>query len=558
MIHRLWVLALVLTGFSGCGGAGNEAQDDRSVFRYNMAEGQTSLDPAFANNQANVWATTQLFNGLIDLNSRLEPSPSIAEAWSVSDDGTVYTFDIRPGIHFHDSPVFPEGKGREVTAEDVVYSLKRIVDPATASSGAWVFATKAKRAEDGSLAEDWVTAVSTYRVQITLNQPYSSFLFRLAMPYGFVVPREAVEEYGKDFRRNPVGTGPFHFKSWEEGNRLIMLKNPHYFRRDQYGKPLPYLDAVQVSFIAEKNSELLSFQEGNLDFISFSGQPNLVDKILQKDGSIRLNFVGKYLVDKEQYMNTEYLGFVMDPAAYEDANHPILNKQFRQAMNYAINRREMLAYLLSNLGRPGNQGFVPRALPSFHPEEVVGYSYDPDKAAELLAEAGYPGGEGLPEITLYSGTQSKDLLEYCQKQWEAIGIKVNIQINPVPTHKEMTENQRAPFFRGSWLADYPEAENYFSCFYSKNFAPNGPNKTHFTNAEFDALYEQALVETDRAKKFALYHQMDNLLIEEAPFVILYYDEILRVIQPNVTGLEPNAMNIPKLERTKFMEVNGLQ
>jgi len=197
-------------------------------------------------------------------------------------------------------------------------------------------------------------------------------------------------------------------------------------------------------------------------------------------------------------------------------------------------------------------------LPSFNPQEVSGYTYDPDKAAELLAEAGYPEGQGVPEITLYSGAQSKDLLEYLQKQWEAIGIQINIQINPVPTHKEMTENIRAPFFRGSWLADYPDAENYFACFYSKNFAPAGPNKTHFSNPEFDALFEAALLENDQAKKWDLFHQMDNLLIEEAPFIVLFYDEALRVIQPNVTGLAPNAMNIPKLESAAFMDVQAVQ
>ncbi|MEL6536833.1 MAG: ABC transporter substrate-binding protein [Bacteroidota bacterium] len=558
MIHRNRAFLLGIALLAACSGGREVVEDNRKVFRYNMAEGQTSLDPAFANNQANVWATTQMYNGLVDLDGALEPIPSLAEVWDISEDGLTYTFDLRPGVYFHDHEVFPDGKGREVISEDVVYSLKRIVDPTTASSGAWVFASKIKRDDTGQIAEDWVKAISTYRVEISLEQPFSGFLYRLAMPYGFIVPKEAVQKYGKDFRAHPVGTGPFKFQTWEEGNRLILLKNENYFRRNQYGKRLPYIDAVQVSFIADKNSELLYFQQGELDFLSFSGQPNLVDKILQKDGTVRLEFVGKYVVQKVHYMNTEYLGFVLDPEAYEDPDHPIMNKKFRQAMNYAINRREMLSYLLSNLGRPGEQGFVPRAIPSFNPQEVEGYTYDPEKAAELLAEAGYPEGQGVPEITLYSGAQSKDLLEYLQKQWEAIGIRVNIQINPVPTHKEMTENIRAPFFRGSWLADYPDAENYFACFYSKNFSPSGPNKTHFSNPEFDALFEAALLETDQVKKWGLFHEMDNLLLEEAPFIILYYDEALRVIQPNVTGLAPNAMNIPKLESASFMDVQAVQ
>src|SRR5690606_31969775 len=300
-------------------------------------------------------------------------------------------------------------------------------------------------------------------------------------------PQEAVEKYGKEFRVNPVGTGPFAFKSWEEGNNLVLLKNQNYWRKDDNGKQLPYLDAIQVSFISDKNQELLTFQQKKLDFVSYSGQPNSIDLILNNDGTPTREFSGNFVVQKEPYLNTEYIGFQLDPAKYEDKNHPILNKNFRKALNYAINREEMVSFLLNNLGVPGNAGIMPPAVAAYDAEKVTGYSYDPKKAESLLKEAGYPGGKGLPAIKLYTTIQSKPMVEYLQKQWEAIGVKIDIEINQVPTHQELVDNGRVNFFRGSWLGDYPDAEIYLSMFYSQNHSPMGPNKTHFANEKFDSL-----------------------------------------------------------------------
>lgn len=558
MLRQFWISIIVALLLTSCAGVGENSSDweggDKKVFRYNQADGLSSLDPAFARNQANCWATTQIYSGLFELSDDLYTVPNLVDTWKISEDGKTYTFNIKQGVFFHDSEVFPGGKGREVKASDFVYSFKRILDSKTASTGAWIFNDKVEKDENGVPVDNWVEAPEDYKLIVRLKEPFGPFLEILTMPYTFVVPKEAVEKYGKDFRVNPIGTGPFTFKSWDEGNSLVLLKNENYWRKDNNGKQLPYLDAILVSFISDKNQELLTFQQKKLDFVSYSGQPSSIDLILKDDGTPSPDFAGKYVVQKEPYLNTEYIGFQLDPEKYEDKDHPILDKRFRKALNYAINREELVSFLLNNLGVPGTAGIMPPAVAAYDAEKVVGYNYDPKKAEDLLKEAGYPGGEGLPTLKLYTTIQSKPMVEYLQKQWEAVGIKVEIEINQVATHQELVDNGRVNFFRGSWLGDYPDAENYLSMFYSKNKAPLGPNKTHFANVQFDSLYNVARFESEGFKRFDYYLAMDNIIMEEAPVIVLFYDEVLRLTQNNVIGLTPtNPMNVLKLERVDFMQ-----
>ena len=547
-IFTIFVFSLFLFGACTNTKTGSDSAENHKVFVYNHADGLSSLDPAFARNQANIWATTQLFNGLFELSDELYTVPSLVETWEVSQDGKVYTFGIKKeGIKFHDSEVFENGKGRNLTAEDFVYSFKRILDPSTASTGAWIFNDKVKKNEDGSIADDWVIAIDDHTLQISLEKPFGPFLEILAMPYTYVVPKEAIEKYGKDFRVHPVGTGPFTLDSWDEGNSLVLRKNDSYWRSDENGELLPYLDAVQVSFIADKNQELLTFQQDKLDFMT-GIEASSVDAILDEDGKLKPELAGKFVVQKQPYLNTQYIGFQMDQV---EEGHPFADKRVRQALNYAIDREEMVSYLLNNLGTPGTAGIIPPAAAAFDAEKVVGYSYDPKQAATLLKEAGYGEGNDFPPIQLYTTIHSKPFVEYLQKQWAEVGINVEIVINPVPNHQELIDNGKVDFFRASWQGDYPDAENYLAMFYSKNISPAGPNKTHFKNDTFDRLYEEARQEQDGFKRFDIYQEMDKILIEEAPMIVLFYDEVLRLTQNDVVGLDPNPMNVLKLERADF-------
>ncbi len=564
--------AAALLALAGCHGATRPAADERRVFRYNQPEALTSLDPAFARNQANSWAVSQLFNGLMELDSTLLPVPALARRYSISPDGRTYTFVLRPGVRFHGSDVFSHKgpfidppsnwiinhqaefaagpAGRAVTAADFVYSFKRILDPATASSGGWIFRGKVLEKPDGSISDTAFVAANDSTLRIHLKEPFIPFLGILTMPYAYVVPHEAVEKYGKDFREHPVGTGPFRFKLWDEGNVLLFERNPTYWRRDRQGRPLPYLDAVAVSFLPDRKTEFLTFMQGKLDFLS-GIRAGSRDLIMHPDGTMREDFKGKFRVEKVPYLNTEYLGFQLDSANLtgEQAlqGRALRDKRVRQALNYALNKPEMLTYLLNRVGHAGTSGFVPQALPSFSETAVPGYTYQPQKARQLLRAAGY-GPQRPLKLRLSTVLERKEIGEYLQKQWADVGVQVQIDINQSAAQQDLVDNGRVAFFAKSWLGDYPDAENYLALFYSPNFSPAGPDKTHFKNAPYDQLYDEARRTQDVARRTALYQAMDRIIVEESPVISLYYDEVVRLTQNNVRGLTPNPMNQLLLER----------
>ena len=544
-----WLGALAL---AGCHDAARPAADERRVFRYNQPEALSSLDPAFARNQANSWAVSQLFNGLMELDSTLLPVPALARRYRISPDGRTYTFVLRQGVRFHESGVFAGGKGREVKAQDFVYSFKRILDPATASSGGWIFRGKVLEKPDGSISDTAFVAANDSTLRIHLKEPFIPFLGILTMPYAYVVPREAVEKYGKDFREHPVGTGPFRFKLWDEGNVLLYERNPGYWRVDRQGRKLPYLDAVAVSFLPDRKTEFLTFMQGKLDFLS-GIRAGSRDLIMHPDGTIREDFKGKFTVQKAPYLNTEYLGIQLDSANLigEQAvqGRALRDKRVRQALNYALNKPEMLTYLLNRVGHAGTSGFVPTALPSFSEKKVPGYIYQPQKARQLLRAAGY-GPQRPLRLRLSTVLERKEIGEYLQKQWADVGVQVQIDINQSAAQQDLVDNGRVAFFAKSWLGDYPDAENYLALFYSPNFSPAGPDKTHFKNAAYDQLYDEARRTQNVARRTALYQAMDRIVVEESPVISLYYDEVVRLTQNNVRGLRPNPMNQLLLERVR--------
>lgn len=508
-------------------------------FRYNQSSGISSLDPAFAKDQANIWAVNQLFNSLVQLDDQLRSKPCLAKAWTISDDGLNYTFILNTGVFFHDDPCFPGGKGRRLVASDVVYSFRRITDPATASPGAWIFNGRVDSVNPFSAPND-----STFILK--LKSPFLPVLGLLSMAYCSVVPREAVEQYGNRFGIRPVGTGPFIFKSWKEGTALVMHKNHKYFETSPQGTRLPFLDGVRVSFIDNKKTEFLLFKRKEIDFIS-GLDAAYIDEVLQENGEVRPEFLKDFKVEKSAYLNTEYLGFLMTDTS---AGNPLRDSRIRRAINYGFDRKELVKYLRNGLGRPAMQGFTPPGLPSFD-DSLSGFYYDPKQTADLLTQAGYPAGRGLPQITLYTNNTYKEIALFLAARLEQSGIKIKVEVVQPAVLREWMSQGKIPFFRGSWIADYPDAESYFTVFYSANTAP--PNYTRFSNREFDRIYLRSLGEVNDSMRFALYRQLEKILIEEAPVVPLYYDEVLRMCQKNVEGITPNGLNLLNIKHIKFKE-----
>ncbi len=537
-MNAKWIIAALVIVWCGCGGPGNE-DEGKSVFRFNEASGISSLDPAFARDQANIWGVNQLFNGLVQLNDQLEVEPCIAYRWAISEDGTEYTFHLRDDVFFHPAAEFAGGKGRRVTAADFVFSFNRIIDPAIASPGAWVF---------NGVAKDPFQALDDSTLVIRLSKSFPPFIGLLAMQYCSVVPTEVVTRWGKDFRIHPVGTGPFVFKEWHQSVQLVLLRNENYFEYDN-GERLPFLDAVSISFISDKQSAFLEFIKGNLDFIS-GIDGSYKDDLLTNTGHLRPKYKGRFVMLSQPYLNTEYIGILMDSTQDIVRNSPLRMKAVRQAINYGFDRQKMITYLRNNIGTPAMAGFIPKGLPGFDDRVVSGYNYDPARARKLLAEAGFEGGMGLPVITLSTTNSYQDISEYIQSQLGDIGVKINLEVNQAGTHREMVAKSKLNLFRGSWIADYPDAENYLALFYSRNFTPAGPNYTRYSNPAYDKLYELALHTVDPQQRIQIYQQMDRMLIDDAPFIVLYYDQVVRLVQNNIEGLGNNALNLVTLKRVR--------
>lgn len=527
MARHVSFLFLFYLFLTGCGDT-PELRDDRTVFRYNESKGITSLDPAFARNQTNIWPVSQLFNGLVQLDDDLLVRPCIAKGWEVNDDGTLYTFYLRTDVPFHPSAFLEEG--RCVIASDFVYSFNRIVDPDIASPGSWIFEEVAH--------EDPFIAVNDTVLQIRLENPFPPFLSMLAMPYCSVVPREVVEAPGYQFGEEPVGTGPFRFTFWKQDEKLILLKHEEYFEKDSAGTSLPYLDAINVSFIKDKQSEFLEFLKGNLDFLS-GVHPAYKDELLTRSGTLNPAYEDRFRILTKPYLNTEYLGILQEEQ--EGDLHPLGNKHIRQAMNLGFDRRKMMKYLRNNLGYPAEAGMIPPGLPG-HMEPRSGFTYDPDSARQLIRLAGYSGSEKPPVIQLTTTSDYLDLCEFIQFELGRIGIDIEIQVATGGAFRNMVANGNLPFFRGSWIADYADAENYLALFYSPNHTPAGPNYTRFTSEEFDRLYETIIRILDPEERYAIYRSMDSIMLAEAPIIPLYYDMVVRFTPSGITGFEPDAMN----------------
>jgi peptide/nickel transport system substrate-binding protein len=332
---------------------------------------------------------------------------------------------------------------------------------------------------------------------------------------------------------------------WEENVKLVFRKNPLYFERDENGERLPYLEAVAITFLPDKQSEFLQFAQGKLDFIS-GLDGSYKDELLTTHGKLQPKYKNLAYMITGPYLNTEYLGFFLGTNTPE-----IKSKTLRKAINYGFDRQKMVTYLRNGMGIPAIHGFIPKGLPGY--AEIDGYTYQPEKAKELIAQYKTETGDTKPEITIGTNSQYLDLCEYVQRELEKLGIAVAIDVMPPSTLRQMKSSGELDIFRASWIADYPDAENYLSLFYSPNFAPNGPNYMHFRNATFDSIYEKALTISKIEERKILYTKMDSIIVEEAPVVPLFYDMAVRFVNKKVSGLGINPQNFLVLKHVKKSE-----
>jgi len=499
---------------------------DEKFFRYNESKGIPTLDPAHARNQTIIWPASNIFNGLVQLDSSLNVKPSIAQRWDWQPDSLLYTFYLRSDVFFHEHQIFGEAKTRKVTAHDFVYSFKRILDPTTGSSGAWIF-----RYVDPNFGDHGFKVLNDTVLIIRLKQPFEPFLSLLSMVYCSVVPHEVVDSEGVRFGFKPIGTGPFVLARWETNNCLILKKNQRYFECDGHGNRFPYLDGVIISFIADKQSEFMEFLLGNLDFLS-GVHAAYKDELLTNDGKLRTKYQQKIFMQTTPYLNTEYLGFIMDST---HSDYVPLN--IRKALNYCFDRQKMIAFLKNNLAVPAYRSIIPPSLFHFDSTELPCYSYDRTMVSNWLKDDRNPANRY--RVTLLTTPDYLDIAEFLQHEARNVGIDLQIETATGAAFRQKVAAGEPSFFRASWIADYPHPENFLLLFASNNKSPAGPNYTHFSNQSFDSVYN--LIATGVADRNSII-EAEKIVFDQAPIIPLYYDMVVRFVNNKIRNLPLNAMN----------------
>jgi oligopeptide transport system substrate-binding protein len=568
-----YVLPLVLlTILSACGGGGNKAKTEKreakggvkygGVFRYNETEFYKSLYPLGITEVVGHRITNQVYEGLVRFNQKdLTIEPCLAKSWDVDSSATVYTFHLQTGVVFHDDPCFADGKGRVMTAHDFEYCVDLLCTPDPKNNGFTfyrdivrganeLYTAREKKNEKAAIAVNLgVKALDDSTLQITLVKPFADLLNRLALPFVAVFPKEAVEKYKGDILNHTVGTGPFVIKAVKTDEAVVMARNEKYWGKDEFGNQLPYLDGIKVSFIKEDKTEMLELAKGNLE-MKYRLPFSMIDDILDENKQLKGEYKKFQLQVTPEYA-IQFYGFLVPDKVFADKN-------VRLAFNYAIDRAKIADYTAKGEGVPAFNGFVPLGIPGYDNSLVKGHGFDIKKAKEYMAKAGYPDGKGFPKITLEINSGGGRNLDVAEAIKSMLSQNLNIQIDLSQVvwaqHTNNVELGKTNFWRFGWVADYPDPNNFLNLFYGKNVPATMEeaaytNPSRYKNPAFDALYEKALTTTNEAERNKLYAQLDQMIVDDAPVLLIYYSMNRRLLQPYVRNCPNNGM-----EYRNFREV----
>ena len=524
MVRAIHFFYLVIVIFSLSCASDQKAQDETN-FHYNIPNKVTSLDPAFARNRDNIWVVDHLYSTLVQFDDHMRIVPDLAKTWHVSDDGLDYTFSLKDSVFYPDHPSF--ASPRMVKAEDVAYSLARLLDTTVKSPGSWVLKDKVRQ-------EDPFEVINDTTLVLHLTRPFPPMLGIMTMQYCSVLAKEFVDYHKGEIRNVALGTGPFKLVGWKEDQGLFMKKNQNY-----HFKTSSNIENIRISFISDRKTSLMDLLSGNLDLI-VGMDPTYRAILLDEKGHIQDRHQDRVKMVKSPFLNMEYLGVNLELAA--DANSPLKDKRFRQALNFGLDKKLMMSSLRTGIGRPATKGFIPLGMPG-HEAQTKGYAYDPNMAQQLLDSTDY--FPNAPTIKLQVNGDYLDLCLFAASQWHKLGINVEVDLIESSLLRQMMRNGESTFFRASWIGDYPDEETFLTVFYGSNPAP--PNYTRFHNERYDELYRQALESTQNDHRMSLYQKMDSILIDEAPVVFMYYDESLMLCRSKLTGISTNAFNLLRLD-----------
>ena len=493
------------------------------VYRRPLSNNPSTLDPALIADTYGFTVAQQVFDGLVQYDGTLTIIPAIAQSWKASRDGLQWTFFLRKGVKFHN--------GREVTADDVVYSFTRILDRKTGSKAAEVFlkVRGAKEFVEGRAnAVQGLTALDRYTVQINLVEASAPFVASLAIGYAKIVPREAIEELGHDFGLRPIGAGPFKFVRWKKDEEIVLEANRDYYA----GRP--FLDRLEYKIYPGTQMEKMfaSFVSGELE-----------DTMIPPSELDRVQSSGRYHLFRRPMLGVRFFGF-------NTSEGPLSNRLVRQAFHYAIDRETIARDINKNRYKAG-QCFLPPGTYGYDPQ-FRPYPFDPQQAKALLAKAGYPGGKGLPVFQIWSSvkaTNNEQEHDAIKEYLANVGIRAEFQYNTNwPSFNSLVYEGKFPIFRYGWVADVPEPDNFlYRLFYSQS----RNNLTKYRNQHVDSLLDQARGEQNYLKRIQLYRQAERLIMEDSPVIPLSYYTYEQLFQAYVQSVEVSALGDPYIPMRKI-------
>ena len=530
---------------------GNSGRYYGGVFNVNEEAFFKTLYPHNMTEVVGHRVITNIYEGLTAFNqSDLSVEPCLAEQIDISEDGKTYTFHLKKGVLFHDSEVFPNGVGREMVASDFKYCFDRLCTPDGSNQGFWLFNGVVVGAEehynaanDGNAPVGGVSGVrvlDNYTLEVELTEPNSVFLSRLAMGQTAVFPKEAYEKYGIEMRVNAIGTGPFVLKTVKENQAVLMTKNPSYWGKDVHGNQLPFLDAINITFINDKKSELLEFKLGNHDLM-YRLPFEMIDQVVV-NGELLPGYE-EFQLQQKNVLSLQYYGFLHQGELFNDIN-------LRKAFNYAVDRQKLCDFTLKGAGAPAIYGTVPPGMKGYDATKIKGYNFDPEKAREYMSKAGYANGQGFPGVTLQlnsGGGRNAQVAEAIQNMLnETLNINVELHTIPWAQHTENVEQAKADFWRLGWVADYPDPENFLNLFWGKWVPESLDTKTYinsfrYKTEEFDKAFVDGKQSVDEKLKNEFYQIADQKVIDDAVVLPIYYDKDYRLLQPDVRNFPMNAM-----------------
>lgn len=507
----------------------NTAAAIPAEYRFPLPADPMTLDPAHITDTVSDSVARRIYNQLVRFAPDLSIIDDLAESHTISPDGLEYKFILRKGVKFHN--------GRELTADDVAYTYRRLLDPATNAERAnLLYYVKGAKDFHESKIKDipGIVVVDPTTIKLVLSQPYAPFLNALCMTTFGIVPKEAVEKEAAAFSDNPVGTGPFVFESWQKGDKITLKANDGYF------KSAPAIKTLIFRIITDEKTRFENFKSGALEHCDIP--PSQMQEV-KADPQLSSQIQGAAAMDMYAY------GFNCEKAPFKD------NTALRQALNYAVDKSNIINNIWGGLVTE-QKTCVPEGMFYFL-KDAPGYPYDIEKAKKLLADSGYPDGKGLPELVLNVDLQPTNRLvaQAVQEDLRKIGVNVRIETTDWGPFLEKVYAGEALFFQNTWLTDYPDPDNWlFQLLHSSNFGEKG-NICRWRNTEFDQLVSQAQVTVDPASRADMYRRAEEIALKEAPWLLLFWKNNATLVQPYVQDLEITRMDrTPQLGNTPLEQV----